>query len=81
MQYRKKPVVIEAVRWDGRNVDEVNDFLGDGQDDELQEGQRILLEVHGGEAFADVDDWIVKDAFGEIYPCRPDIFAATYDPV
>ena len=80
-KFRKKPVVIEAVQWTGKNLDEVNRFIGDGQDDELRPGVPILIETSEGDMTAQVGDWIIRGIKGELYPCKPDIFAATYEPV
>lgn len=78
-KFTKKPVTIEAVRWDGTNVKEVLDFMAwrnASHDD--HEGLRIhTLE---GTHQATPGDWIIKGVQGEFYPCKPDIFAATYSP-
>lgn len=79
MKYRKKPVVIEAVQWTGLNANEVMDFLGwRNASEDKASGLRIhTLE---GTMQADVNDWIIKGVQGEFYPCKPEIFAATYEP-
>jgi hypothetical protein len=91
MKYRKKPVVIDAVYWDGSwdgfSV-VANAMCISGQDDE-----RIMLVTNSGgvptnlaiptlegEMLASPGDWIIKGIKGEFYPCKPDIFAATYEP-
>ena len=79
-KYRKKPVVIEAIQWTGQNVEEVEAFFNDGQDDDLLRGGPIVIETYEGEATAQVGDWIIKGIKGEFYPCKPDIFEATYEP-
>ena len=80
MKFRKKPVVIEAVQWTGRNVEEIGKFLkgpvmGRGND------STISICTLEGEMIAQPGDWIIKGVKGEFYPCKPDIFAATYEPV
>lgn len=78
MKYRKKPVVIEAFKW---TVDVVPDWWKFRTD--------ILVEVGTGAALiptlegvmrADMGDMIIQGIKGEIYPCKPDIFEATYEP-
>jgi hypothetical protein len=72
-KFRKKPVVIEAVQFDGVSLPEgVNREPGavDGYIDTL-EGR---MTVKPGE-------WVITGVKGERYPCKPDIFAATYEPV
>lgn len=77
MKYRKKPVVIEAVQWTGNNRDELVRFMGVVG----FTGGNPTISTMEGELTASVGDWIIKGVKGEFYPCKPDIFAATYDPV
>lgn len=82
-QYRKKPVVIEAMQWTGANVDEVLGFIltkGSARRD-TNDRNAILIDTLEGTMRADKDDWVIRGVKGEFYPCKPDIFAATYDLV
>ena len=83
-QFRKKPVVIEAVRWDG-NADVANSFIGESYgvdwEYESQSSAKIVIPTLEGRMVGDVGDWIIKGVKGEFYPCKPDIFAATYEEV
>lgn len=90
MKFRKKPVVIEAARWPGREGTEFDDFLTtedhravsiDYAAVEDFEAAPLLVETLEGVMKADPDDWIIRGVRGELYPCKPDIFAATYEPV
>ena len=84
MKYRKKPVVIEAVQWTGANVDEVlgGFILARGSARrEPSAPQSIYIDTLEGTMRADKDDWVIRGVKGEFYPCKPDIFAATYEPV
>ena len=78
-KFRKKPVVIEAVLWTGRNVEEVNAFINEGQDEETLPGRPIVIETLEGDVTAQVGDWIIKGVAGEFYPCKPNIFEQTYE--
>jgi len=78
-RFRKRPVVIEAVQWTGSNCSEVDAFLGDG--DECEPGRPLVIETLEGDMTAQVEDWIIRGVKGELYPCKPDIFAATYEAV
>jgi hypothetical protein len=80
-QYRKKPVVIEALQWTGENTDTVIAFIGDKATSYWGGGHAIMIETLEGTMRADRDDWIIKGVKGEFYSCKPDIFAITYDPV
>ena len=86
MKYRKKPVVIEAVQWDGENLDEVMTFCnGDASYELMARGtsELVIATLEDGESIArhvaSVRDFIIKGVAGEFYPCKPDIFAATYE--
>ena len=78
MKYRKKPVVIEAVQWTGDNEKEVYDFTrGEYY---ITRGE-LFIETLEGDMLASVGDFIIKGVKGEFYPCKPDIFEATYEAV
>ena len=81
MKFRKKPVVVEAVQWTGANVDEVLGFIfTQGSAYRVAGSNGIAIETLEGTMRADPGDWIIKGVAGEFYPCKPDIFAATYEP-
>ncbi len=83
MKFRKKPVVIEAVQWRGDNVDEVFDLAASYSGSVTHDPTRDCFEIGTLEGLmtAGIDDWIIKGVKGELYPCKPDIFAATYEAV
>lgn len=77
MNYRKKPVIIQAVKWTGENADEMASFMG-----VVSMCQRkIKITTLEGVLTADIGDWIIKGIKGEFYPCKSDIFEATYEAV
>jgi hypothetical protein len=79
-RFRKKPVVVEAVQWRGRNYAEIEDFVGVRRFTVHNEsGGPLIIPTLEGDMQANVDDWIIKGVQGEFYPCKPDIFAATYE--
>lgn len=92
MKYRKKPVVIEAMKWTGYNGNDVIQwakkaspnlktpvfrFVQDAENENLYALYIMTLE---GEMLADVGDMIICGVNGEFYPCKPDIFEKTYEP-
>lgn len=82
MRYRKKPVVIDAYHHDLQN--EIPDWLLDvNRADRVvfQSDNTIAIPTREGVMRADIGDWIIRGVKGELYPCKPDIFAATYEPV
>lgn len=76
MRYRKKPVVIEAVRWFGGNTQEILAFCGG---DASEKDGALCIDTLEGTFRASVGDYIIKGVNGEFYPCKPDIFASTYE--
>jgi len=79
-QFRKKPVVIEAVKWEGTNVKEIMDFMK-WRNASHDEQHGLVIHTLEGNHSALVGDMIIKGVQGEFYPCRDDIFRLTYDPV
>lgn len=82
-KYMKKPVVIEAVQWNGNNEFAIQDFIANGNWSWVQGDKRVDLYIHTleGKMFANVGDFIIKGVQGEFYPCKPDIFEKTYEEV
>ena len=80
MRFRKKPVVIEAKCWDGTVgcANEMEVFLGESDWSYSKDG--LLINTLEGKMRANLGDWIIRGVKGEFYPCKPDIFVATYEP-
>lgn len=78
-KYRKKPVVIEAIQYDGRNHDDVMRFTGKSLCAIDDDDNSIVIHTLEGDMRASVRDWIIKGVKDEFYPCKPDIFEATYE--
>lgn len=82
--YRKKPVVIEAEQWDGtyESQGRIVTWSGgaiSGWND--AEGNYLSIPTLEGTMRANPTDWVIKGVQGEFYPCRSDIFEATYEAV
>ena len=77
-KYRKKPVVIEAVQWIGNNLSEIETFIGRSV---KNKETTIVIRTLEGDMEASIGDYIIKGVNGEFYPCKPDIFLATYEEV
>jgi hypothetical protein len=92
-QYRKKPVVIDAMQWDGtaENAVPVIDWILNGGHatydcttdtcSGVSDNHAIAIRTLEGTMEASPGDYIIKGVQGEFYPCKPDIFAATYEAV
>lgn len=86
-KFRKRPVVIEAVQWTGSNVDEIATFFGTPSTivaaciSEVLNERRLPIVTLEGVVTASPGDWIIRGVAGEYYPCKPDIFAKTYEAV
>jgi hypothetical protein len=78
MKFRKRPVVIEAVQLSSMNVEELKLFCPEIN---IQGDCTARIKTLEGEMFACEWDWIIKGVKGEFYPCKPDIFEATYEEV
>ncbi len=91
MKYRKKPVVIEAVEYAGHgNMAEreqglVPEWLWEGFDKKVVEATNgddpLIIHTLEGDHTVSPGDFIIRGVKGELYPCKPDIFAATYEAV
>jgi hypothetical protein len=79
-RYRKKPVVIEAIRWDGANCVDVFAFLGIPHEPHDEEFDEVVIETLEGAMTASIGDYVIKGIKGEFYPCKPEIFDASYEP-
>lgn len=83
MKYRKKPVVIEAVQWNGANHLICETFMKGSEAYISRENSQIgeiVIPTLEGTMLASPGDWIIKGVNGEFYPCKPDIFEKTYEP-
>ncbi|HHF7341037.1 TPA: hypothetical protein ACPSKZ_000696 [Legionella anisa] len=81
MKYRKKPVVIEAVQWNGRLEDLVQAFGAEPLPIGLYPIPQITIQTLEGDMRCEIGDYIIKGIKGEFYPCKHDIFEATYEKV
>ena len=96
-KFRKKPVEIEAMNWDGTAEGAtpiINWVLNGGgnagytcsdmnrcAENNGDAPHYLAIATLEGTMSASLGDWIIRGVKGEFYPCKPDIFAATYDPV
>lgn len=86
MKFRKKPVVIEAFQLTNENRFTPHEWpewfiarFHDGYVEGLREN--LLIRTLEGDMTACPNDWIIRGVKGELYPCKPDIFEATYERV
>ena len=80
MKYHKKPVVVEALQWTGMNEADIYRFTN-GEVHYCANDCRMIVPTLEGDMEASVGDYIIKGVNGEFYPCKPDIFAKTYEEV
>lgn len=86
-QYRKKPIVVEAVQFDGTKA--CADFLKEqgadigflAEDFVLERYDKVFIGTLEGNMKANKGDWIIKGIKGEFYPVKDDIFKMTYECV
>lgn len=81
-RFVKKPIVVNAVQWDGHNEHEVMQFVGSHCClVSKSNGKALIINTLEGDHYASVNDWIVKGVKGEFYPVKPDIMEQTYTEV
>lgn len=86
-KFRKKPVVIDAVQLKRGYAEIAVEFVGAGNIGHHNLGEfaedacYVEIKTLEGVMTASEGDWIIKGVKGEFYPCKPDIFAATYEAV
>ena len=93
-KYRKRPVVIEAIQNDGTwppiiawlrsFVDQTGMIFQPGSEPPITHNPAdgsLRINTLEGTMRAEFGDWIIRGVKNELYPCKPDIFAATYEPV
>ena len=81
-RYVKKPVVVQAVEYNGANKEEIEAFVEKKLDTvytELKEPLELKIPTLEGDMKASKGDYIIKGINGEFYPCKPDVFEKTYD--
>ena len=93
MKYRKKPVEIEAIQFDGKNELEIKEFVGDSlivdlirppQNTEkgiIPKRVELTIKTLEGDMKVNIGDYVIKGVKGEFYPCKPDIFEMSYEKV
>ena len=88
--FRKKPVVVEAMRYTGRNLEDIRAFTGAGgvlPVDPLDRGwgsditAEVFDKLHSTWIGVKDGQWIIRGVLGEFYPCDAQVFEATYEPV
>ena len=79
MYYRKKPVTIEAIVWNGDNIEEISSWTNGDAFWDCDEGT-LKIKTLEGIMSASVNDYIIRGVNGEFYACKPDIFQKTYTP-
>lgn len=85
-KFKKKPVIIEAIQF--KDLQSVDSMLLDPAFEGFEKAStyddktnNLTIHTLEGDHHANVGDYIIKGVKGEFYPCKPDIFALTYEPV
>lgn len=85
MKFKKKPIVIEALRFVDDSPDtlcQLSVFMGPVRISYRHSRHPvILIQTLEGEMKASIGDWIIRGINGEYYPCKPDIFEKTYESI
>jgi hypothetical protein len=75
---QKKPIIVEAVEYTGNNGTEILRFMFPDIEKDATAFSETIKTLEG-EMHCSKGDYIIKGMKGEFYPCKPDIFLATYD--
>lgn len=83
--FRKKPLVVIAIQLTADNALDITEWSGGAAVGLVHVGTGeyfgVTISTPEGEMRAEVGDWIIKGVMGEFYPCKADIFSATYEAV
>ena len=77
MKFRKKPIIVEAKQWNGNNLKEMTEFMGN--EPHIGKAKTLWIITFEGNMMASPNDWVIKGVADEFYPCKPDIFLKTYE--
>lgn len=93
-KFRKKPVIVEAIQFIYENFNDLEVLLASNPYTEIPQvipwnefrgedlwNKELTIVTLEGNMIASYGDWIIKGVKGELYPCKPDIFERTYEPV
>lgn len=78
-KYRKKPVIVDAVKYDKDHIGKALDFCDDMKYDPAT--NTYFIRTLEGDMDIYDGDYIIKGVNGEFYPCKPDVFKMTYEPI
>lgn len=80
-KFRKRSVVVEAIRFGGEWSDDATNILSWARSSGYWDADSAMLKIITPEGAMTVrkGDWVIKNALSEFYPCNPDIFAANYE--
>lgn len=76
--YKKKPVTVAAVKWNGINLQEIREFTNN---EAMIKNDVLIIPTLEGTMAAEIGSYIIRGIKGEYYPCRGDIFEDTYEGV
>jgi len=82
-KFRKRPIIIEAVQFTEETKNQVFNFVSCNRYPvwDSNDNPALCIQTLEGEMTANIGDWIIKGIKGEFYPCKDDIFRATYEAI
>lgn len=80
MKFRKKPVVIDAIKYTGKNGSNILHWMFPDIEQDA-EANKLTIRTLEGEMNVSIGDWVIRGVEGEFYPCKPNIFKKTYEKV
>jgi hypothetical protein len=83
-RYKTKPVVIEALLFNGENAIQIFDFIGDYEARDcidIHTTDNPVIKTLEGNMLCTPGDYVIKGLRGEFYPCKPDVFKQKYEQI
>jgi len=84
-QFRKKPVVIEAIQFkeDANSIIQIQEFMDSHVIVSYKDNEnpKLLIENQEGVTQVSIEDWVIKEADGNFYSCKADLFNKTYEKI
>lgn len=88
MKFRKKPVVVDTIQYNGSNGADILEWTNQFDMKNVKSfpylvvpTKELFIHTLEGEMHASAGDWIIRGPIGEFYPCKPDVFEMTYEKV
>jgi len=80
-EFRKKPIIVKAIRWDGNNLDEIKKLCKSHCHLSVESSNALVIKTLEGDMKCEKGNYVIQGVNGEFYPCKIDIFNRTYEEI